>query len=367
MDPRVDKVAEILVNYCTGVRPGDRAMIHLYDPLAEPLALAVYKHVLLAGGYGIFRMEPTGADEIFLKYATDEQLSTPNPLYKWLVETIDVRFALRATSNTRALSNVDPDKMARYQKSSTGIMKTFMDRSASGALRWVVNQHPTQASAQDAEMSLSEYQEFVYGACGVHLDDPLAYWRARSAEQQRLCDWLKNKKQMVIKGEHIDLSLSVEGRIWENADGKYNFPDGEIFTGPVEESVNGWVRFSYPAIYGGREVVGVELTFEHGKAVKASAQKGEEFLISTLDTDVGARYLGEFAIGTNEEITRFTRNTLFDEKIGGTVHMALGASYPETGGRNESAIHWDMICDMRSGGEIYVDGDLFYQNGKFLV
>jgi aminopeptidase len=216
-------------------------------------------------------------------------------------------------------------------------------------------------------MSLAEYEDFVYGAAMVHLDDPVAYWRAKAAEQQRLVDWLKGKKQVEVKGENVDLTLSIKDRVFINADGKKNFPDGEIFTGPVRDSVNGWVRFTYPAIYQSREVEGVELTFEEGKVVKATAQKGEEYLNSVLDTDEGARYLGEFAIGTNEGIQQFTRNILFDEKINGTIHMAVGAGYPETGSKNQSSIHWDMICDMRSGGEIVVDGSLFYKDGEFQV
>lgn len=367
MDPRVDKVAEVMVNYSVEVKPGDLVMIHPYDPLAEPLALAVYKHVLKAGGHAVFNMAPTGAEEVLYAYGSDEQLDYANPMYMWLMSNIDVRIALRAFSNTKALSTVDPARIARREKSLGPVQKVFMERQATGDLRWVLTQHPTQASAQDAEMSLAEYEDFVYGACMVHLDDPVAYWRAKSAEQQRLIEWLKGKGEIVVRGENIDLTLSVQDRVFVNADGTCNFPDGEIFTGPVEDSVNGWVHFTYPAIYRGREVNGVELWFEDGKVVKATASKGEDYLRAILDTDEGACYLGEFAIGTNEGIQQFTRNILFDEKIGGTVHMAVGAGYPETGSRNESAVHWDMICDMRTGGEIIIDGERFYKDGEFEV
>ncbi|GAB4477558.1 MAG: aminopeptidase [Anaerolineae bacterium] len=367
MDPRVDKVAQTLVGYSVGIEPGDLVRIRVMDPLASPLAEAVYRHALLAGGNPFFRMAPAAATEIFYKHASDVQLDFLNPLALQEVEAIDVDIALLADSNTKALSNIDPARMARARAAARPIMQRWMERQASGALRWTLTQHPTQAAAQDAEMSLSEYEDFVYGACMVHLDDPVAYWRQKSAEQQRLVDWLKDKDRVHVRGEHIDLTLSIADRVFINADGKKNFPDGEIFTGPVEESVNGWVRFTYPAIYSGREVDGVELTFEGGRVVKATAKKGEDFLLSVLDTDPGARYLGEFAIGTNEGIQRFTRNILFDEKIGGTVHMAVGAGYPETGSKNQSAVHWDMICDMRSGGEIIVDGELFYKDGQFKV
>ena len=367
MDPRVEKVAEGMVNYSVAIQPGDLVMIHLYEPLAGPLGRAVYRRVLEAGGHAIFRMAPSGSEEVLYRYASDEQLDVPDPTFKWLMENIDVRMAIRAPSNTKALSNVDPAKIARVQAANGPIMQTFMDRQGSGEMRWVLTQYPTQASAQDAEMSLSEYEDFVYGACMVDQPDPVAYWRQKAAEQQRLIDWLAGKDRVEVKGENVDLTLSIKDRVFVNADGKRNFPDGEIYTGPVEESLNGWVRYTYPAIYNSREVDGVELRFEDGKVVQATAEKGEEYLNSVLDTDPGAGYVGEFAIGTSEGIQRFTRNILFDEKIGGTFHMAVGGGYPNTGSQNRSAVHWDMICDMRSGGEIVVDGELFYKDGTFQV
>lgn len=367
MDPRVNKVADVLVNYSVAVKPGDFVMIGMTDPLAEPLALAIYKHALLAGGNPVFRMSPTGAQEIFYKYASDDQLDFLNPLAMWLYEKADVLIGLRAESNTKALTNVDPARIARAQKASAPITKVYMERQATGDLRWTLTQHPTQSAAQDAEMSLVEYEDFVYGASMVHLDNPVAYWEGVAKEQQRQVDWLKGKDKVTVKGENVDLTLSIKDRVFVNADGKKNFPDGEIYTGPVENSANGWIRFTYPAIYSGREVDGIELHLEEGKVVKATARKGEDLLLKILDTDEGARYLGEFAIGTSEGIQQFTRNILFDEKIGGTIHVAVGAAYPETGSKNESAIHWDMICDMKSGGEITVDGELFYKDGEFQV
>jgi aminopeptidase len=198
-------------------------------------------------------------------------------------------------------------------------------------------------------------------------DDPVAYWRGVQAEQARLVDWLKGRERVTVRGPNVDLTLSIKDRTFLNADGQRNMPDGEIFTGPVEDSVSGWVKFTYPAVAYGREVEGVEITFEQGKVLKATARKNEDFLLKTLAMDPGAGYLGEFAIGTNFGIQRFTRSILFDEKIGGTIHMAFGAGYPETGSQNKSALHWDMICDMRADSEIRVDGDLLYQNGQFQV
>jgi aminopeptidase len=216
-------------------------------------------------------------------------------------------------------------------------------------------------------MSLRQYTDFLFRACKVDQDDPVALWEEVYRSQERLIEWLKGKKHLQVKGEHIDLEMSIDGRVFLNAGGRANMPDGEIFTGPVEDSVNGWVRFTYPAYYQGNEVKGVELRFENGLVVDAKAQTNEQFLISTLDTDPGARRLGEFAIGTNRDIQEFTGSILFDEKIGGTVHMAVGQGYRESGSVNESLVHWDMICDMRAGGEIIVDGELFYKDGEFVI
>lgn len=354
------------MDYSTEIKEGD--LVALFTvPEAQPLALAIYEKVLQRGARPMFAMVPNEAQEIMLKTASDDVLSTPDPLQQWLMENADVRMSVRATTNSRALTNIDPSRMQLAAKGRGPIMKTFMERQSSGALRWCVTIFPTNAAAQDAEMSLREYEDFVYGAAKVDQPDPVALWKAMSERQQVLVDYLKGKKNVEVKGENINLTLSIDGRTFLNADGKKNFPDGEIFTGPVEDSVNGTVKFTYPAVYGGREVDGVELTFEDGKVVKATAAKGEAYLNSVLDTDQGARYLGEFAIGTNDSIQQFTRSILFDEKIGGTVHMAVGASYPDTGGVNQSDIHWDMICDMRSGGRIIVDGELFYENGIFKV
>jgi aminopeptidase len=372
MDLRMEKVADILVNYSVEVRPGDLVLIRLMDPLAEPMAEAVQKYVLKAGGIPSFLMAPTRAMENFFLYADEKQLQSAypvynEPLYQFALEKFDVMITLRAESNTKVLNNIDPARITLAEKGRAAVSKTFMERQASGALRWTLTQVPTLASAQDAGMSLTEYEDFVYGAGRVDARDPVAYWQKFARDQQRLVDYLKGKDKVEVKGENVDLTLSIKGRTFINADGKKNFPDGEIFTGPVEDSVNGWIRFTYPAIYRSREVEDVRVEFENGKAVNATASRGQDYLTATLDTDKGARYLGEFAIGNNDGVKLFTRNILFDEKIGGTMHIAFGAGYPDTGSHNESSVHWDMICDMRSGGEIYVDGKLFYKNGKFKV
>lgn len=363
-DPRIEKMAHLLANYCVAVQPGDKVLVNGTIP-AMPLVIETYRQVVRAGGHPMVMLRDDVFQEVMLKEGSDAQLEyIPEP-YKQALETFDCTINVRGASNTRALSGVDPERQRLAQAATRELMQTFMARSARGELRWVSTMYPTNAHAQDADMSLAEFEEFVFGACHVDKDDPVAEWRQMSQMQQKLVDWLKGKDQVKVKGPNVDLTLSVAGRTFINSDGRKNMPSGEIFTGPVEESVNGWVRFTYPAVYQGREVQGVELRFEEGKVVAASAQKNEAYLLSVLDTDQGARYLGEFAIGANHGIDRFTRSILFDEKIGGTIHMALGNGYPETGSHNRSAVHWDMICDMRDGGKIWVDDELFYDSGQF--
>ena len=233
--------------------------------------------------------------------------------------------------------------------------------------RWALTLYPTVAYAQDAEMSLHDFEEFVFDVCFLNDEDPSASWRAVSVEQQRLVDWLVGRKQIRIVGPNTDLRLSIDGRIFINSDGKRNFPSGEFFTGPLEQSANGVIQFDVPSSYHGRTIEGVRLVFREGKVVEAHARQGQEFLESMLELDSGARYLGEFAFGNNPGVVRATKNTLFDEKMGGTVHLALGNSYPETGGLNISALHWDMVCDLRQQGEVWIDDVLFLKNGKILV
>lgn len=365
-DQRVDKLAELLVNYSVEVKPGDKVFLR-GDALAEPLFEAVYVKVLQAGGLPLVIPQLPGLDELFYKNASTQQLEYVPDLIKQVFETYDVEITLDAQANTQALNNVDPQKMVLHRRAKEGIMRTFMERSAKKELRWVVTLFPTQAHAQNADMSLSEYEDFVYNACMPDFADPVGYWKGVSAQQQKIVDWLAGKRQVHVIGAETDLKLNIEGRTFENCDCKANVPDGEIFTGPVEDSVEGHVYFSYPAIFSGREVTGVHLWFKEGRVVKATAEKNEEFLLKTLDIDEGSRRVGEFAIGTNKGITQFTREILFDEKIAGSFHLALGAGYPETGSKNQSSLHWDMICDLRQGGEIWVDDQLLYKNGEFTL
>ncbi len=371
-DQRLANLARILVEYSTAVRPGDHVAI-LTQPIAMPLVEEIYRQVLAAGGYPYVqlgglrsRVETENLEYLLFTEGSEDQIQHVNRFEKIIREEFEVLIALYSESNTRGLSNVDPTRQRLRAKAYSEVTRVYQQRSATRDLRWAITLFPTQAYAQDAEMSLDEFSDYVFQTTFADREDPIAAWLELRAEQQKLVDRLKGKKRLEVKGPNIDLTLSIEGRDFINSDGTHNMPSGEIYTSPVENSANGWVRFTYPAIRQSREVEGIELKFEHGQVVKASAEKNQDFLINMLDTDPGARYLGEFAIGTNKRINRFIKNILFDEKIGGTIHMAVGFGFPEVGGVNESAIHWDMICDMRDGGQILADGELIYESGEFL-
>ena len=365
-DPRLAKLADVLVNYSIGVKKGQVVRI-TGAPVAEPLVVEIFRTVVEVGGHPLIRMSPGETGEIFLKNASDEQLAYVNPISLHEIQTIDCSMHIWAEENTKALTNVDPKRIGLQQSARKPIFDTFMKRAADGTLKWTGTQYPTQASAQDAEMSLSEYEDFVFAAGLLNEPDPVAGWKRMSQSQQRLTDYLNGKSDYrVVAANGTDVRMSVAGHRWINCDGHENFPDGEVFTGPVIDSVNGVINFSFPAVHHGHEVHDVRLKFRDGKVVEASAGKGEAFLISMLDTDVGSRFIGECAIGTNYNIQRYTKNTLFDEKIGGTVHFAVGAGYPQTGNTNVSGLHWDMVVDLRQGGHIEIDGVRINEDGKFL-
>ena len=365
-DPRIDKLADLLVNYSVEVQPKERVLIH-GELGAEPLLAAVYRKCLQVGAYPFVITYTADWVESILRYASPDQYAGVCAPFKQLYETYDKRVRILGDLNTKELSQFDPQKVAALYKEFGNALRIVLDRSAKGEMKWVASLFPTLAYAQDANMSLAEYEDFVYNACLPDPDDPVGYWRNVEARQDKAIAWLKGKKQVHITAPGTDLTLSIEGRPFINCASKINVPDGEIFTSPVENSANGHVHFTYPTLHEGFEVSNVRLEFKDGKLVKATADKNEDYLLKKLDTDPGARFLGEFAIGTNERIDRFTGQILFDEKIGGSFHMAMGHGYPESLSKNESAIHWDMICDLRKGGMITVDGELFYKDGKFTV
>lgn len=294
-------------------------------------------------------MTPTGLGEIFYQHASQTQLAHVPPPQRLITETYQAQIHILGEENTRALSGVSPQRIVLRNQATRELLKLHLARAARGELRWVLGLFPTPAYAQDAEMGNEEYADFVYGACFADREDPIGSWQHFSHWQEGVTKWLKGKEWVQIKSRETELTLSIAGRRFVNCDGHENMPDGEVFTGPVEDSVNGRVYFSYPAIVGGREVSGIRLEFKDGVVVRASAEKNEEFLLKTMDSDAGSRRVGEFAIGTNPAITRFTRQILFDEKINGTFHLALGAGYPETGSKNESSIHWDMVSSLKGG------------------
>ena len=365
-DQRAQNLAAILVRYSTRVKDGDICVIQ-GTTTAEPLVQAVYEEVLRAGGLPVMQLTPAEAAPSFYALASDAQLDWISPTATWAAENADVRISIMAEANTRDLSRADPKKQARVQKARKPLMETSMKRSAAGEYRWSLTLFPTHAFAGEAGMSLADYEDFYYAACLATDGDPVTAWERQSDEVRRLAEWIEGRQEVHIQAPGTDLRLGVAGRRWIPCVGQHNMPDGEFFTGPVEDSAEGEVAFSFPATYGGREVAGVRFKLESGRVVDASAERGEEFLHEMLASDDGARRLGELGIGTNYGISTGTKEILLDEKIGGTVHMAIGMSYPETGGENESAVHWDMVCDLRQGGSITVDGVELQRDGRFLV
>lgn len=365
-DPRVAKLGELLVNYSLELRPGQLLRIDA-GTVAAPLVTEAYRYALRAGAHPRTRIDIEGLDVIALDEANDEQLVYVPELDRVEVEQVDAVMTIWADRNTRALTGADPDRISRRLGSRRALTNRFWERIDAGAAKWVGTRFPTEAHAQDAEMSLPEYEEFVYAACHVRPDeDPVAHWRKVSGELNTRARELETFSELRIVGPDTDLRVSVGGRRWLAADGKLNMPDGEIFTSPVETGTSGEIRFSFPAIFHGRSVEDVRLRFEGGRVVAAEAKTSNDYLQSLLEMDEGARILGEVAFGLNYEIDRFTRDILFDEKIGGTVHLALGSSFKMLGGENDSGLHWDLICDLRADGEVYADGELVWKAGRFV-
>jgi aminopeptidase len=365
-DSRHQRLADVLVGYSAGVCEGDLVSLET-STLASPLAHELYRAILAAGAHPLPRISIEDLTEGLLRHGGDEQLDWVNPARADDIETVDVRIVVEAFANTRRLSNIDPARLARWERATEGLRNRYLERAAAGELRWVLTQFPSDAAAQDAAMSLAQYEDFVYGAGFLDDPDPPARWREFGERIDKVGDFLSEKRELRIVAEGTDLKLEVGGRTWIRAKGEENFPDGEVFTAPLETGVDGTIRFTYPAVFRGRQVDDVRLRFEGGEVVEATAARAQDFLEEMISVDEGARRVGELAFGLNDAIQLFTRNILFDEKIGGTLHLALGSAYEECGGRNRSALHWDMICDLRSGSEVYADGELVYRDGRFLA
>jgi len=362
---RLRRLAEVLVTYSGGVRAGD--LVVLQGPMhVEPLLEQLYAAVLQAGGQPTVRCAPELEDLLFAE-GSDAQIEWQTPGEQQDIEQTGVWIVIDAPSNTKALTSVEPEREARVQRARLPLRERYLERALAGELRWVLTAYPTNAAAQDAEMSLAQYKELVYAAAFLDDGDPVARWRAFAGELERVAELLNTKQELRFVAEGTDLTFAVGGdRTWLPSDGHENFPDGEVFTAPLDDSAEGEITFTFPAVFSGRQVDDVRLRFHEGQVVDASASRGEEFLREMVALDDGARRVGELAFGLNDAVRVFTRNILFDEKIGGTMHLALGSAYPECGGTNRSALHWDMICDLRSGGEVYADGELVYRDGRFL-
>jgi aminopeptidase len=358
-DERLKKLARVLVDYSVAAGEGEQVLV-AGGAAAEPLIKELYARLLRVGAIPIPQVALPGMQELFFEHATEIHYRETPPVARSIYEGVDAVITIMAPHNTRALASVDPSKQRSLARRDKDVQDMIIEKG-----RWALTLFPTQALAQESEMALDEYEEFVFEAMALNEDDPVRYWQEKAEEQGRLIERLESAREVRIVGEGTDLTLCIEGRRFMNGDGRHNMPCGEVFTGPVEDSANGEIYFGIPVAVAGREVLGVRLRFEAGRVTEASAEKGEEYLWSMLDADVGARYLGELGIGTNYGIRRATKNILFDEKLGGTVHLAIGRSYGETGGKNDSSVHWDLLCDLREGGELYADGELLERDGVF--
>jgi aminopeptidase len=359
-DERVGKLARLLVEYSIEAGEGDQVLVSA-EVGAGPLIGALYTRLLQVGATPVTQIGLPGMQELFFEHAQELHYEEIPRVTHAIYEGVDAQIGILSPSNTMALGNVDPEKQQALQKRNKPLSEMMLEKD-----RWVLTLFPTEALAQESHMGLFEYEEFAFEAMGLNEEDPVRFWSEKSAEQERLKERLEEAREIRIVGPETDLSLSVEGRTFVNSAGMRNMPCGEVFTGPIEDSANGTVYFGVPAAIAGREISGARLRFEEGKVLEASAEKGEEYLMSLLEADAGARYLGELGIGTNYGIRRASANVLFDEKLGGTVHLAIGRSYAQTGGKNDSSVHTDLVCDLREGGELYADGELIQENGRFL-
>jgi aminopeptidase len=370
-DIRVDRWADVLVNYSLRAERGQHAVI-VGEFEAMPLIEASYEKLIQAGAIVDVVMMPAGFKELLFQHATDEQLATPSPVTKFIAENCDLYLAIGAESNSRLLNGINPKKQALASQARQPVLEAILNRAAEGKMRWSYTHFPTASAAQDADMGTRAYEELIYNLGGLNEADPVNHWKKVEEQQQKIIDYLTDKEELRFQNPMgTDLRVNVSGMKWVNCCGKINFPDGEVYTGPnlkaADGGVNGVARYSFPTLYRNTEVHEIALTFKNGAVVDAQASKGEDFLHEMISQDTGAKFVGEIAIGTNYQMQTVTKNILFDEKFGGTFHLALGKGYPQTGNTNQSALHWDMIFDLREGGSITADGEEFYKNGQFVA
>ncbi|RAP31612.1 aminopeptidase [Candidatus Marinamargulisbacteria bacterium SCGC AG-343-D04] len=360
-----DSYAQLLVNYCLSIKPKQRVLVRS-SSIATPLLQSLYEELLKKGAYVEHMISFEDQDRLFYDHANSDQLSHISSFYEKAVREYDAIMSIGSPFNVKSTASVDQEKKKIAQKAMTDIRKVFMERSAKKELAWVLAVYPTQSAAQESGLSLHEYSDFVHHACMLYNENPSDSWKRLSSSQEKIVQRLNQGSTLRYKHADTDLSFSIKGRIWINSDGKYNMPSGEVFSSPVENSVNGHIHFDIPTVYDGKDVESIHLDIKDGIIQDWDAKVGKDVLDRVFSID-GARQFGEVAIGTNYSIKTPTKNILFDEKIGGTIHMAVGASYPETGGLNESAVHWDMIKTMSDGGLIYLDDELIYENGRFII
>ena len=364
-DLRYDRLAELVLDHSLGLKAGEVLRIEA-EAVAAPLILPLHREAIKRGAHAYTALDLAGLNELLVAHGSDEQLEFVSPIELREMDTIDAAISIWSETNTRSFSRADPDRRQRQLAAQRQVAIRRRDRVTRGELRWCGTLCPTNAHAQDAEMSLDDYEDFVFRACHVLDDDPVGHWRRIGEQLQARAAELGSVRELHIAGDGTDLTVLVEGRKWRAAHGRQNVPDGEVYTSPVENGINGTIRFAFPAVFSGREMDDVRLRFEHGRVVQADAAGGEAYLKSLLEMDEGASGVGEIAFGLNYEIDRFTRNILFDEKIGGTMHLALGMGFGDLGGLNRSALHLDLICDLRKEGEVRADGELVWQAGRFL-
>jgi aminopeptidase len=364
-DPRYDRLAELVLDHSLALRTGQVLRIEA-DAVAAPLVMPLHREATKRGAHAYTALDLSGMTELLVAHGTDEQLDFVSPIEVREMDRIDAAITIWSETNTRSFSRADPERRQRQLAAQRQTAVRRRDRVSRGEMRWCGTLCPTNAHAQDAEMSLGDYEDFVFRACHVLDEDPVGHWRRIGEQLQGRAAELGSVRELHIAGDGTDLTVGVEGRTWRAAHGRQNVPDGEVYTSPVETAANGTIRFAFPAVFNGREMDDVRLRFEDGRVVEAEAAGGEAYLKSLLEMDEGSSVIGEIAFGLNYEIDRFTRNILFDEKIGGTMHLALGMGFEDLGGRNRSALHLDLICDLRREGEVRADGELVWQAGRFL-
>ena len=356
VDLRTRKLAQLAVRYSVNVKPGEKIIISGGSEAMDFL-VELYKEIILQKAHPIVRVNLPNISDFFYKYASKEQIEFFPKYWMETVKGADAYIGISSDLNTRELTNVNSKKIADRGK----IMHPISDYivNTHDKIRRVSIAYPCQALAQEAEMSLSEYENFVYNAC-------LIDWKSFGKKLDKISSIFEKGKKVWLIGENVDLKFSIEGKNCVADKGEENMPGGEIFMVPVRESLNGFIKFEYPAIRNGKEVTDVYLKFEKGKVVQATASKNEDFLLEMLKTDENSSYVGEFGIGVNPRVNKFTKDLLFDEKIGGTIHLALGMAYKENGGGNDSAIHWDIVKDMKKA-KIILDGKAVQENGEWKI